>query len=155
MKKRTTFIAIMLLTPLLLLWSCASHKMPVSTKIDSEYYASGDTYIALLNDSYIFMRKEIGKTTYYRQYLYEDKLIEIGEIPNFFLSTKGAAVLENCVYFMAAIYEDDKIQTTLFQINLENNSLSAVTYDELCNLMHTHFRLVRRLQLQSIIMREI
>lgn len=48
-------------------------------------FVAGDTYIALTDDSYIFMIMDGGKTTYYRQYLYEDTLMRlspVGDLPH-------------------------------------------------------------------------
>ena len=131
MEKKKGLICLLILACLfLLLYINYFNK---TSSLEPFNYASGDTYIAMTADSYIFMQMDSGKTTYYRQYLYEDNCIEIGEIDNFFLSTKGSAVVGQSVFFIAVVIVDEQLKTLLYEIDLTKNSLSAVVSDYACN----------------------
>lgn len=96
-------------------------------------FVAGDTYIALTDDSYIFMIMNGGKTTYYRQYLYEDTVKELGVIENFVLSTKGSAKVGQSIYFTVVINGGTSEYVGLYEIDLEENTLSEVARDNQCS----------------------
>ena len=96
-------------------------------------YAAGDTYIALVGDSYIFMIMDNGCTTYYRQYLNDNSVEEIGVINNFVLSTKGAAKIGERVYFTAVVNNNGNESVGLYEIDLGANTISEVARDTECS----------------------
>ena len=99
----------------------------------SNKYTAGDTYIALVDDSYIYMIMSNGCTTYYRQYLNTDVVKELGVINDFVLSTKGAVKTGEGVYFTAVVYANGDEAVGVYEINLATNTISEVERDVECS----------------------
>lgn len=132
MKKYKYFTVVVILSALLVAFMV--YVLQPKTPIETIDYATGDTYMALLDDSYIFMRmNNNGKTVYYRQSLFENTVIKIGEIPDFFTSTKGCVIIGEKLFFSATTQNEQKIKNSLYEIDLINNSLSEVLTDNLCS----------------------
>lgn len=111
-----------------LLFGCENNTNQVSVP----NYATGDNYLLLVDDSYIFMRMDNGQTTYFRQFLTDGKLLELGKIDNFLISTKDSVLLDNSIFFMASTQHSDKIKTSLYKIDLNENTLSELIDDTAC-----------------------
>lgn len=128
--RKTVYIFIFLfLCPSLLLSGCKKE----SNQLSAPKYATGDHYDALIDDSYVLMRMGNGQATYYRQFLNDGRLLELGKIDNFFLSTKGSVLLDKNLFFVASTQNSGTVKTSLYKIDLSNNTLSELTGDTLCS----------------------
>lgn len=103
-------------------------KTPEKTPIN---YATGDSHFGLTDDSYFFMIMGEDATRYYRQYLYEDKLIEVGAIEPFYLSTRSV-MLDKSIFISIATLENDRIKNSLYKIDIDKNELVRVSTDDTC-----------------------
>lgn len=132
--KRRKFIYI---STLILLCFCFSmlfsgcKENPINASVPD--YATGDSYLSLVDDSYIFMIMDNGQATYYRQFLSDNRLLELGKIDDFSISTKDSVLFDNCIFFVASTQHSNEMKTSLYKIDLNSNTLSELTSDALCS----------------------
>jgi len=97
-------------------------------------YKNSVAYIALQDDSIIYMEFKDSDSIFYRHSIVENTTIEIGVIPNFVISAGFAILSGESLYNQITVRGNDPkvnygFKNVLYKIDLDKNSLSQITSD--------------------------
>lgn len=139
MKRKITISSIISLILLICVFTINRyHNNPVMGGKDSEIisvpadFENVLSYKGLIDDSFIYLSVNEGAATYYRHYINDNKIITLGTIDNFLLSTKNTVLIDNVLYFYASVIESDTEDTSniLFGIDLSRNKMNTYKNDD-------------------------